>query len=649
MFLKPTLVVEATRRWLGVAGGVRLALVVTALALPASSLAATLYVDAAASSAPPGTGCGSAAAYTQICAAPGPGIGTPCAPGSALASAIAGDIIEVCAGTYNENVEISLSNITLRGAKAGVPAGPDAVPSGRGSGESIIVGQTTSAIHLAVAGRTGIVIDGFTIQSGNFPAIHDNPNGLSGSHVWVNNIMVGSGTCSPALINLNRINDVEIRNNNLTGCQWGISVQSGNPADAPSLIEGNYFLDNSPSAGAVIMAANNAPGHVIRGNLVEGTGAGMILGCSDLELTDNTIQNRGTAFFLHSKATGATITGNELLNDTNGVRQSLAFGPYTLGTLNEVHYNNIVGSALFGARNELTPGDQDILATCNWWGSADGPFPTGSGDEVTAGVEFLPWLVAPAPDGACVGGLPCAIDDDCSDGVACNGAETCNTNTNTCEGGTPPACDGPCESGVCSEPAGCEPVPDGSELCDSGLDMCSVTDSCIAGACVNDGGGGDTDADGTCDLDDAALPLNVTKTLLKRNLNPAPPSGIAKVLGDFNVVPPQDLTGASVFEIEVTDGLGTSVSGTWGAAECTVRPSGAILCKSADRTRLVRFKKLGQTPGVYRFRVKMKKLDISDTALFEGPVTVRLTYDTNDRVGTILDCRATVRGLNCRE
>jgi len=286
---------------------------------------------------------------------------------------------------------------------------------------------------------------------------------------------------------------------------------------------------------------------------------------------------------MHTNATGATITGNDLFDDSNGVRQSLVFGPYTLGPQNEVHYNNIVGSTGFGARNEVTPGDQDILATCNWWGSADGPVPTGSGDEVTAGVEFVPWLVAPAPDGACIGGLPCTVDADCSDGVACNGTETCNTGTNTCEAGTPPACDGPCESGVCSEPGGCEPAPDGAELCDSGVDMCSEADSCLAGVCVHDGGGGVSDADGTCDLDDVALPVNVTKATLKRNRKPGVPRGIVRVVGDFNITPPEELTDASVFEAVISHGLGTSVSGSWGSGDCSVRPRGSVLCTRASR------------------------------------------------------------------
>jgi len=375
-------------------------------ATASSARAATLYVDAAAASAPPGTGCGAAAAYTVICGAPGPGIGTACIAGSAVAAASPGDTIVVCEGTYAERIEINKSNLTLNGAKAGVPAGPSATPAGRGAGETVLNATTTSVIHLAVGGLTGVIIDGFTIQSGNFAAIHDNTNNNSNSHVWRNNILVGSASCTPALINLNRFNNGQILNSRFVGCQWGISVQSGNLADQPSLIEENYFLNQSASAGGIIMAANNGLGHTISGNRLEGTGSGMILGCGDLTLTDNVFDGRaGTALFLHSKATGATISGNDMLNGSNGVRQSTAFGPYTPGVTNEVHYNNIVGSTSFGVENGVAPGVQDIDATCNWWGSADGPAPGGSGSQVSSGVAFLPWLTAPAPNGDCVGGL----------------------------------------------------------------------------------------------------------------------------------------------------------------------------------------------------------------------------------------------------
>src|SRR5207302_588130 len=49
-----------------------------------------------------------------------------------------------------------------------------------------------------------------------------------------------------------------------------------------------------------------------------------------------------------------------------------------------------------------------VDGTCNWWGAADGPGPVGpgTGARVTYNVDFTPWLIAPAPGGAYLGGVP---------------------------------------------------------------------------------------------------------------------------------------------------------------------------------------------------------------------------------------------------
>src|SRR5206468_78626 len=49
-----------------------------------------------------------------------------------------------------------------------------------------------------------------------------------------------------------------------------------------------------------------------------------------------------------------------------------------------------------------------VDGTCNWWDSADGPGPVGpgTGARVTPNVDYTPWLIAPAPGGACLGGVP---------------------------------------------------------------------------------------------------------------------------------------------------------------------------------------------------------------------------------------------------
>jgi len=49
-----------------------------------------------------------------------------------------------------------------------------------------------------------------------------------------------------------------------------------------------------------------------------------------------------------------------------------------------------------------------VNAECNWWGSPTGPTnpnnPGGAGEEVVGAADFTPWLTAPTPVGACIGG-----------------------------------------------------------------------------------------------------------------------------------------------------------------------------------------------------------------------------------------------------
>ena len=54
----------------------------------------------------------------------------------------------------------------------------------------------------------------------------------------------------------------------------------------------------------------------------------------------------------------------------------------------------------------------------------------------------------------------CEADADCDDGLACNGAETCDPMTLRCALGTPVACTGACDTGACINPDGfCEQIP----------------------------------------------------------------------------------------------------------------------------------------------------------------------------------------------
>src|SRR6185295_5452904 len=86
-------------------GFLSLVMFTLALLLPGQVLAATRWVDPAATSLPPGTGCGTKAGYTTIQAA--------------VNAAAPGDHINVCPGTYIEQVTIPAGkdNIRLRSTR----------------------------------------------------------------------------------------------------------------------------------------------------------------------------------------------------------------------------------------------------------------------------------------------------------------------------------------------------------------------------------------------------------------------------------------------------------------------------------------------------------------------------------------------------
>ncbi len=212
--------------------------------------------------------------------------------------------------------------------------------------------------------------------------------------------------------------------------------------------------------------------------------------------------------------------------------------------------------------------------------------------------------------------------------------------------------------------------------CDDG-DSCSVADTCVAGACVS-GGGGDTDGDGVCELDDTCpgianptqvdldgdglgnacddidAPLNVIvfKVQSRRNLVNA--NGRMFVKGDFIVLPPNDqLSLTDGLALRVHDQLGLDATYTWLAGECQTNGVGAIKCKDATRKRKAIVKPLKADPRIYRYAFRLKGLDVSGPFLEPVAVTITNSPPTivlgTDRVGDITDCATTNRGLACRE
>jgi hypothetical protein len=84
----------------------------------------------------------------------------------------------------------------------------------------------------------------------------------------------------------------------------------------------------------------------------------------------------------------ATITNHCLLTGNYGV--------YCVNSEPQLHFNSIAGNGEYGVYNE-TPFDSTVYAEENWWGDESGPSgaDSGTGNRVSFGVVFEPWLLEP--------------------------------------------------------------------------------------------------------------------------------------------------------------------------------------------------------------------------------------------------------------
>lgn len=315
---------------------------------------------------------------------------------------------------------------------------------------------------------------------------------------------------------------------------------------------------------------------------------------------------------------------------------------------------------------------------------------------------------APCDDGdactvndACSGGVCKGSPKDCNDGNACTD-DTCDATgscqhaprscddhdmctTDTCDPAlgcqnTPIGCPPPdqchdagtCDptTGICSDP----PKADGS-ICDDGDAVaCSLPDTCQAGVC-RAGGGGDTDGDGRCNVDDNCpttanpaqadldhdglgdacdpvdAPLRITTARVRRSRSVGKPNGSVIIRGQFPTPSPDDtFTSAAGISAHVQDGLHLDQTLTWTAAECLVSRNGQVHCKTAKNSRKATFTPLRSSPVLVTFQINLSKLAIAGPVI--GPVTVDVAeggiVTGIDRVGSVGACVTNDSGVTCR-
>ena len=333
-----------------------------------------------------------------------------------------GDTVMVAPSVYPEPAAGPLTinkKLTLLGAGAGVDARTRVGP------ESIITDPQGTSIT-----ASNVVFDGFTVQNSTTSAftgfgIFMAP-ATSGTQI-LNNI-IANNIAGIGLGGSNvTIRHNAIRANNAPGAASGSGIYTdqfvGGNSETNILIEENDFTGNDDAG--IDVSNTDASGGVfnlnVLSNAFDANGRALVLfNTHNSTIQDNRMTNSTTplsaAVRLFDNNTNLTITFD---NATNGAGHAVRIsftgavgGPSSGVVINE---NNIgvAGAANFvGDGLLVSPGGHNgtVDAECNWWGSPTGPIsltnPGGTGEEVVGNADFTPWLTAPFPVGACLGGAP---------------------------------------------------------------------------------------------------------------------------------------------------------------------------------------------------------------------------------------------------
>lgn len=367
------------------------------------------------------------------------------------AGTLNGHTLQVAPGLYDEDVTISKS-IALLGPNVDSHPQYDArdfeaiisgvVALGAGVDDVTIAGFTIQDGTYGVRGASGTGShSNIAIQWNDFTNIEQGPvqlgegfgGGLSStdwtvSHNRISNI-TGDNATAVVLFNTTGVtisnnyvrhtdNVVGRRGINLDGVRN--AVVSGNDidlgitdfADQTAVFNAaryNLQLSMSDRSSMNVTLDNNTFNGAYDGIATLGNG----------ELENVTISNNSFSNFVFGIRTQAnsltpisfhsslTIEKNVI---TNLIRDGIRFngqnldGPYANVV---VQRNHISGNGEFGVRAAedvmFTGEESAISATCNWWGSADGPSGSGPGvgDAVSDLVTFNPWLLSTDLDGQC--------------------------------------------------------------------------------------------------------------------------------------------------------------------------------------------------------------------------------------------------------
>jgi nitrous oxidase accessory protein NosD len=347
-----------------------------------------------------------------------------------------GATVIVHQGVYAENVTIGKS-LTLRGSGHPLLAPASGVPLmvDNPAGSVVIEGLDINT----PSGQTGIFYDGLSDDDANIGIVrncaitggqtgifaresdlkirNNDISGFSGSPSSRGLLAIGLGSATQIVATHNRIVGQPVAGNlGITILTASVRIRSNDVRNTFSsaiqvfqtdgVIRLNQLTDNRIGINLI-----QSPNCVVEANVAESTAAftasmnAQNLSVGHVRVADasNNAQIRNNA--LIGGNLGISLVGSAgVAIDSNIVRDTVSAGLIIgvgISVINsagvEAHNNNIEGNASFGM---LVVGASGVVnATNNWWGSGDGPsgLGPGSGDVVTANVNFSPFLTEPNP------------------------------------------------------------------------------------------------------------------------------------------------------------------------------------------------------------------------------------------------------------
>ncbi len=337
---------------------------------------------------------------------------------AAVDSADEGDTINVKAGTYSENIDISINNLVLKSVD--------------GDGLAVLEGDGMDYV-IFIDGNTGITIDGFTIDANGNDGIYHNwsdtitdpvtitnntildcDDGFYASFSYMENttfIFTGNSVTGATGDGIYVYGfdgcTINISNNTFTDCYTGMDVEEfSEGVESHAYINNNTVIATSGFSGEYgIYSCCAERTSEFNNNVVSGDYTyGMYfedLACCGMEPAVVYVENNqvtGCEYGIYFDEivccfpAEVYIRGNTLTGNVTGLYVS-SFD-YSEESTVVVTNNNIAGNYSMGFDNYS---GYDITADDNWWGDASGPSGegTGSGDAISTEVIVTSFLSAP--------------------------------------------------------------------------------------------------------------------------------------------------------------------------------------------------------------------------------------------------------------